>query len=74
MAIVLECNVMIFRKTEIEAEYRGGLNQFRIDWLVKPRERWCEDLSRVSSSSMGPTLTKSEACCYLAELRCWRPL
>jgi hypothetical protein len=46
-------NVIIARKTEIEAKYPGGLSQFRIDRLTKPPERWCEDQCLLSFSSMG---------------------
>ena len=53
MAIALEFNVMLARKAEIESKYPGGLGQFRVDWLVKPPERWCEDDHLLGFCSMG---------------------
>jgi hypothetical protein len=53
MAIVLQFNVIIARKAEIGAKYPGGMAQFRIDWLIKPPERWCEDEYLLAFSSMG---------------------
>jgi hypothetical protein len=53
LAIVLEFNVIIVRKIEIQEKYPGGLAQFREDWLVKPPERCCEDADLVAFSSMG---------------------
>ncbi len=52
MAIILEFNVILSRKAEIDAKYPGGLAQFRIDWLAKPPERWCEDEHLLGFSSM----------------------
>lgn len=53
MAVMLEFNVILVRKSELDAKYPGGLGQFRIDWLVKPPERWCEDEHLLGFSSMG---------------------
>ena len=53
MAVMLEFNVILVRKAEIDTKYPGGLSQFRIDWLVKPPERWCEDEHLIGFSSMG---------------------
>ena len=52
MAIALEFNVILARKTEIEAKYPGGLSQFSLDWLIKPPERYCEDDHLIGFSSM----------------------
>jgi hypothetical protein len=51
MAIVFAFNVMIVRKSEIDAQYPGGLAQFRLDWIERPR-RWREDEYLLVLSSM----------------------
>jgi hypothetical protein len=53
MAIGFDFNVIVARKAEMESKYPGGLSQFRIDWLAKPPERWCEDEYLLTFSSMG---------------------
>ena len=53
MAIIFEFNVMLARKSEIDSMYPGGLNQFRLDWLENPPERWCEDQHLLAFNSMG---------------------
>ena len=62
MAIVLEFNVILARKTEIEAKYPGGMSQFSLDWLTKPPERYCEDEHLVGFSSMGSYYNKVILC------------
>ena len=52
MAIIIEFNVIVSRKTEIDAKYPGGLAQFRADWLVRPPERWGEDEHLLGFCSM----------------------
>jgi hypothetical protein len=52
MAIVFAFNVMIVRKSEIDAQYPGGLAQFRLDWIARSR-RWREDEYLLVLSSMG---------------------
>jgi hypothetical protein len=53
MAIVLQFNVILARKAEIEVKYPEGLTQFRNDWLLKPPDRWCEDEHLLAFSSRG---------------------
>ena len=53
MAIEFVFNVIVARKSEIDANYPGGFVQFGVDWLVKPPERWCEDQHLIAFSSMG---------------------
>jgi hypothetical protein len=52
MAIIFAFNVMIVRKSEIDAQYPGGLAQFRLDWITRPK-RWREDEYLLVQSSMG---------------------
>lgn len=52
MAIVFAYNVMVVRKSEIDAQYPGGLAQFRLDWM-KRRGLWREDEYLLVRSSMG---------------------
>ena len=61
MAVILLFNVILVRKAEINAKYPGGLGRFRIDWLVKPPERWCEDEHLLAFSSMGNYYDKVRA-------------
>jgi hypothetical protein len=53
MAIIFQFNVIVARKAEIDAKYSGGLAHFRVQWLAKPPERWCEDEHLLAFSSMG---------------------
>jgi hypothetical protein len=52
MAIVFAFNVLIVRKSEIDPQFPGGLAQFRLDWITRPR-RWREDEYLLVQSSMG---------------------
>jgi hypothetical protein len=52
MAIVFAFNVMIIRKSEIDAQYPGGLAQFRLDWITRPGQ-WRQDEYLLVQSSMG---------------------
>jgi hypothetical protein len=52
MAIIFAFNVMIVRKSEIDARYPGGLAQFRLDWITRPG-RWREDDYLLVQSLMG---------------------
>jgi hypothetical protein len=53
MAIIFQFNVIVARKAAIDAKYPGGLAQFRVQWLAKPPERWCEDEHLLAFTSMG---------------------
>lgn len=53
MAIIFQFNVIVARKAEIDAKYPGGLAQFRLRWLAKSPERWCEDEHLLAFTSMG---------------------
>ncbi len=53
MAIIFEFNVIVARKAEIDAKYPGGLAHFRVKWLARPPDRWCEDEHLLAFSSMG---------------------
>jgi hypothetical protein len=52
MAIIFLFNMIVVRKSEVLAKYPGGLAQFRLDWMPKPR-RWREDHHLLAYSSMG---------------------
>ena len=52
MAIIFLFNVMVARKSEVDAKYPGGMTQFRSEWMVKPG-RWREDGHLLVCSSMG---------------------
>lgn len=58
MAIVFLFNVLVVRKNEIDAKYPGGLAQFRLDWMTKPK-RWREDEHLLFQSSMGGDFFKN---------------
>jgi hypothetical protein len=55
MAIIFWFNVVVARKSEIEAKYPGGLAQFRSEWMPKPR-LWREDNHLLARSAMGAEL------------------
>jgi hypothetical protein len=52
MAVIFLFNVIVVRKSEVDAKYPRGLSQFRLDWMPKPR-RWREDHHLLAHSSMG---------------------
>lgn len=58
MAIIFYFNFIVARKAEIDAKYPGGLAHFRVQWLAKPPERWCEDEHLLAFSSMGTSYSQ----------------
>src|SRR5208337_2052134 len=74
MAIIFEFNVIVARKAEIDAKYPGGLAHFRVKWLARPPDRWCEDEHLLPSARWEGTTAKFATTCELRVSMSSRPM